>query len=92
MKWNIVAVVLAVVLFGGGYYYYMNKHSDQSSTPPPTSETSQTQSDTSTQPSTATNYDECIAEGNKPLASDPTKCLTKDGHLFIQGVDESGDQ
>ena len=89
MKWNIVAVVLAIALFGGGYYYYSTKGNQGAAPPPTTTDTSTTQpAQTDTTPSSATNYDECIAEGNKPLPDDPTKCLTKDGHLFIQGVVE----
>src|SRR3989338_5815439 len=34
------------------------------------------------------NYDECIAAGNSPLPDAPDKCLTKVGHIFIQGVVE----
>ncbi|MDO8520663.1 MAG: hypothetical protein Q7S52_00945 [bacterium] len=35
-----------------------------------------------------TNYDECIAAGNSPLPDASDKCLTKDGHIFIEGVIE----
>lgn len=36
---------------------------------------------------TASNYDECIELGNAPLAEDSDKCLTKEGYLFIKGVE-----
>ncbi len=32
------------------------------------------------------NFEECIAAGNRPLADAPDKCLTQDGHVFIKGV------
>ena len=83
MKGTIAAIVFAILVFAGIAYFYYGRPSsieDSSST------------DTITAPATpstsATNYDECIAEGNKPLPDSPDKCLTSDGHVFIQGVAE----
>lgn len=83
MKATFVAIVLAFVLFVGGMFYL---YRDQFTAPASSEKTQPVPPQTAT--SSATNYDECIAEGNPPLPSDPDKCLTKDGHIFIKGVVE----
>lgn len=80
MKPNLLAVVLAAILFGGIFYFYSNKSPQEEQLPAVLPSQDST--------STATNYDECIAEGNQPLPDAPDKCLTADGHLFISGVVE----
>ncbi|MFA6279051.1 MAG: hypothetical protein WCS97_02875 [Candidatus Paceibacterota bacterium] len=87
MRSNLLVPVIAAVLVVAGFFFFYYGKSPASA---PSANTKQTSTDTSaqTQDSTATNYDECIAEGNQPLSDAPDKCLTKDGHLFIQGVVE----
>ena len=88
MKPNLLAIVLAAILFGGAFYFYRGG----SPASAPATDAGQTTSSSSAQnqenASTATNYEECIAEGNQPLPDSPDKCLTKDGHIFIEGVVE----
>ena len=88
MKQSLLAPIIAVIVFGGFFYFYQSGsfRSEQSSTASSTSQTASDQSQTSI--STATNYDECIAEGNQPLPDAPDKCLTTNGHIFIKGVIE----
>ena len=94
MRLHLLAVVLAVILFGGAFYLYRSVSPNEEQLPIslPSNDTSQASPDSSAQSqdntSTATNYEECIAEGNQPLPDAPDKCLTKDGHLFIEGVVE----
>ena len=97
MRSNLLAAIIAVVVFGGFFYFYQWRSSNEGQLPTdmPLINTSQTSSGSSAQEennvSSATNYDECIAEGNQPLTEAPDKCLTKSGHLFIKGVIEQDD-
>lgn len=85
MKWNILAVVIAVLVFGGFYFFYPGgASSPDGATQDASNPSVQTQDTTST----ATNYDECVAEGGKILPDATDKCLTIDGHIFIQGTVE----
>jgi len=88
MKSSLLAIILAVVLFGGFYYFNPGGSSlggtPSAGAPDSSDATAQIQKSTST----ATNFDECIAEGNKPLPDAPDKCLTTSGHIFIKGVVE----
>jgi len=94
MRLNLLAVVLAVILFGGAFYLYRSVSPNEEQLPislpsndagqPPPDSSAQNQDNTST----ATSYEECIAEGNEPLPDDPDKCLTTSGHIFIKGVVE----
>ena len=85
MRPNVVAIALAIILFGGLFYFYR----DGAPSIKPSTDTNQSPSNQNQMStSTATNYEECITEGNAPLPDAPDKCLTTNGHLFIQGVVE----
>ena len=96
MKTRFIAVIVSIALAGG---YFVIRYGDPSRVEQSSGvifpDMTQTASDASVSAapkaagaSTAANYDECITEGNSPLPDAPDKCLTKDGHLFIQGVVE----
>lgn len=87
MSPNRIAVILAVLLFGGVCLLFFRGGSPQTSAPPPA--TDQAPATTTATPSTAASYDECIAEGGAPLPDAPDKCLTRDGHIFVKGADET---
>ncbi len=86
MKSNLVAIILAIVVVGG-FFYYQNKSGGVPAASP-AAVTAATTTVSQPSPSTATKYDACLAQGASLLPADSTKCLTKDGHVFIQGVTE----
>ena len=92
MRSSLIAIILAVVL-GGGFFYYMSRsNSGQSPSAILPTNVGQPSAGTTApdqaSSSPAINYDECVARGGSLLPGDSTKCLTKDGHVFIQGVTE----
>jgi len=92
MRLNLLLpIIAAIVVAVGGYFYFYHSTSTAGAIGQPV-DPGQNPTDpiapTQVTTSTATNYDECIAEGNAPLAEDSDKCLTKDGHVFIKGVVE----
>ena len=95
MRLNLVAPIVTAIVVAGGFLFFYHPESLQRPQPPAlplVTDTAQTFPDSTLpnqdNPSTAANYDECIAEGNRPLPDAPDKCLTKDQHLFIKGVVE----
>ncbi|MEK7144611.1 MAG: hypothetical protein AAB794_02025, partial [Patescibacteria group bacterium] len=86
MKSNLFAIVAAALLFGGFFFFYHggSPSVEQSPSNVPPIDTNQNP----TSPSTAANYDECLAEGGTLLSGVSGKCLTKGGHVFIKGVME----
>ena len=84
MKSSLAAIILAVAVGGGVFYYYAQ--APATGEPAPLGDTSAATSEVT--PSTATNYDECIAEGGTTLPDASDKCLTRDGHVFIKDVVE----
>lgn len=80
---KISALLVVIAILGGLYYFgiFGNKESQI--------ENKTSQKETMTEEvENISNYEECIAAGNKPLPNSPDKCLTKAGHLYIEGVVE----
>lgn len=79
----LVLIFVIAVIFGFYQFYYKNTKS-------PTYDSNSVTSEIQNQDSEKveiSNYDECIEAGNLPLAEDNDKCLTKEGYLFIKGVE-----
>jgi hypothetical protein len=74
-------IVVIIIAFG---FYYLGNFKDINN---------QSNTENKTQPKeevveNINDFEECIAAGNPPLPDAPDKCLTKGGHLFIEGVYE----
>ncbi len=88
-----LALIAALLLIGGIYYYqegtlpvWFNATTTPQYVAPSTAISPNVSNEGETTP--INSYEECIAAGNKPLPEAPNKCLTKDGHVFIEGVIE----
>lgn len=86
-----IAVVITLGVTFGLYYFethegVMTFENYSSSTTATTSQLDSVSGDERI--TTIHSFDECIAAGNAPLKDAPDKCLTKDGHIYIQGVVE----
>lgn len=91
-----LALIVAILIIGGIYFYQKGGEfpawlssfkSDKIKTPTPDLQSSENKP-VSTEEVSINSYAECLAAGNKPLQDAPDKCLTKDGHVFIEGVIE----
>lgn len=80
-----MAVILAVA--AAALVFFWSQSREAPIVPAAPSQSQAPQDSEEDEPS-ITNYDECVAAGNSPLPDAPDKCLTKSGHVFIQGVVE----
>ncbi|OGZ08410.1 MAG: hypothetical protein A3D65_03540 [Candidatus Lloydbacteria bacterium RIFCSPHIGHO2_02_FULL_50_13] len=82
-----IAVILALAVGIGGLLWFRSERTSVPTVPESSPSVETPQSSVGDETS-ITNYDECITAGNPPLPDAPDKCLTKDGHVFIEGVIE----